>query len=987
MQLPSRPNRIIAVCLTFLGLSLSIVPAGSQTGSFVPTPVVDEPIGARYSLGMTLWHLGHSPEAIREFHAFLREKKMDPATMSPSNLAPAPVDLRRILIEPERLPPAASGGWKAEGAYLTSGAGDQGPTVAIPLHIDRRGLYRLWVRYYAWTTGAAVTSLKIYRKGKEDDGPLVNDEIFDWPAEKEGPAWKSILVDLDAGDYSLRLGHVTRWWHTQGIQAQYLPRKIDCLYLTDEIWEEAPADAILNSVRQSGAPADTLDPVFRTQPRVTPEATALWRLWQVRPVAWEDSATSPRLFQLSREFWRRKIDEIAKRPYDLEKPPDYRTPERQVIFDDTWNMVGNPARITRQIAALQGDIDRSPRGHEWYWLQPGEFEKISGQWIRQGGTLHAEWGAREGAAEQDLKVQRAATYQVWVRFRQINYQETWKIEATTADGQAISFTRDQMKYDPDIVAQSAWQRVGALDMKQPGDIHFKISLLPNLGPATYRYVYDVFVTTDPDYKPQGTIRPALSKQQYLAKALALGAREEDGFITRAALGIDTVSQEWWPDGPQTSESPRLPGTSTSQGQNKTLVLPGLSVIMGQDMVQPVQIRMRNLRETPIILIAGSLQALTIGSEEKRFPFSWRVTAFAPLGNTRQQWSPCILMRRPSVTIPPLSVAQLWVNLDSHGVAPGKYNFQMMLDGTIHQPGLARQTFPIQVRVTPVKVAPRNPVFVSGYTAPPEGASYREAFAAHGLNVGHSEISKADMQKQKLRLLLLPQWDANEEATRQRVDRLKELGLDYSDWAFTIRDEPSGTTKEQLKEYIDVAETIRRADPKARISFNPGEAAKLQTFELLDPYCDFWLPYSLHTNYVVDLQKKIDIYSKKPWMWYTTPCYGDKSPGIANGLYSQIRQIPAMPGNCVGTAFFAFYYPFRDPWDTAYEHIGDVSVMMLPSRQGAVLMPATEGIRAGAQAANLAVMVKERAAATDQAAQKLIKEGSAAELIAWLEKHP
>jgi hypothetical protein len=122
------------------------------------------------------------------------------------------------------------------------------------------------------------------------------------------------------------------------------------------------------------------------------------------------------------------------------------------------------------------------------------------------------------------------------------------------------------------------------------------------------------------------------------------------------------------------------------------------------------------------------------------------------------------------------------------------------------------------------------------------------------------------------------------------------------------------------------------------------------------------------------------------MWYTTPCYQDKTPGIAGGMYGEIRSVPAQEGKCIGFMFFAFYYPFRDPWDTAYEHIGDVSVFVLPSRHGPVATMAWEAIREAVQHADLASMVKERAAADDKAAQELVANGSVEQLIEWLEKH-
>jgi hypothetical protein len=109
--------------------------------------------------------------------------------------------------------------------------------------------------------------------------------------------------------------------------------------------------------------------------------------------------------------------------------------------------------------------------------------------------------------------------------------------------------------------------------------------------------------------------------------------------------------------------------------------------------------------------------------------------------------------------------------------------------------------------------------------------------------------------------------------------------------------------------------------------------------------------------------------------------------MAAGLYNQIRQIPAQPGRCVGTAFFAFYYPFRDPWDTAYEHIPDVSVVVLPGLHGPVPTLAWEAVREAVQHADLATMIREQAPPEDPAAAALAATGSVEALLGWLEKKP
>ena len=134
-------------------------------------------------------------------------------------------------------------------------------------------------------------------------------------------------------------------------------------------------------------------------------------------------------------------------------------------------------------------------------------------------------------------------------------------------------------------------------------------------------------------------------------------------------------------------------------------------------------------------------------------------------------------------------------------------------------------------------------------------------------------------------------------------------------------------------------------------------------------------------------KKWEIFHPKPWMWYTTPCLWDKTarePGI--------RSMPSQNGNCVGVAFFALNYPWRDPWDAGYEHISDASTMgAVQSRHGPVATLVWEQIREASQEARLAMMVREALGVktfdevTDPEMQRLIKTGSTEELLNWLEQ--
>jgi hypothetical protein len=284
------------------------------------------------------------------------------------------------------------------------------------------------------------------------------------------------------------------------------------------------------------------------------------------------------------------------------------------------------------------------------------------------------------------------------------------------------------------------------------------------------------------------------------------------------------------------------------------------------------------------------------------------------------------------------------------VPPGQYQSRV----TFRAEGLPEQTVTLQVRVSEVKPNPQQPVLVDGWTQPHEGEAYLRDFVQHGMNVWPGEMSKPEMQKWGIRQLRLGYGSTD--GVSQWVARLKALGLDYDDYFVGILDEPGGTTPETLKPFLDVAKAIRAADPKVRICFNPSEAAQLGTFQALAPYCDVWCPYSLHvfSPYYGNPEKK-KIYLPQPWMWYTTPCLWDKTarePGI--------RSVASQPGHCVGVAFFALNYPWRDQWDTAYEHLNDASTMgAVVSRHGPVATIVWEQIREAQQTADLAMLVRER----------------------------
>mgnify|MGYP005835629939 CR=1 FL=1 len=957
---------------TVLGMSVAVLTAAGAA-----PPVVDEPLGARYSLGLTLWHMGRNPETILRFHEFLRTQGLEPQKLLPTEALVPPQDLQRVLLDFELGTSEQLNGWQVQGEYAVSAATDAGPTLSIPLHIPRSATYRIWVRYLGRPDARAVTALRFYRAGDEHLGPLHQaEEVYAEPPPEAGPAWHGFIMDLPTGDYVVKLSHVTRWWHGPGL---YDLRQMDCLYLTEELWAPPPTPEQLRAIRETQKP----DRAQRAWTVPLPAADRdTWKWWQVRPLSWEDRLARPDHFALSRRFWQQEVSELAHRDYPetAEGLPDYRAPERQVVFDETWNMVANPVRARRQQETLLADVQTAPLPYHYVWhdiagnipdLAAPDRPASYGGWTHDQGCLFASYGSPSGTVATEVPIKHPGRYAMWVlsSSTNLNYTAPWFGKVSVAD-------QEQFVYHHAGNIPSIWMKMGEVDVSEPGPVRVEFALDGAGAGGTYRRVYTLFLVDDLNYVPQGTVRPSWTLDMYRDRAAQAGAEASDRLLVWTTANAYTpLSQEVWADHTTVGRSwPEEPVAGREVRHR---------LIMARDSVRAVQVALRNLTGKPLPL---TVESGPLYQGQRNFPntTSWRVQAFVPYGADRQNWTPFFLLRRPAVTVPPYNVAGLWLTVNSSGLAPGEYATKLRLRGQ----EVPEYVVNVRVKVSRVAATPEQPVLVDGYTQPHEGEAYLRDYAAHGLKVWRGEMSKADMGRWGMRLLALHCNDA------EGLARIKALGLAYEDWFAVIMDEPSGETEEQLKPYLDAAKALRALDPNIRISFNPGEAGTVPTFQILAPYCDFWLPYSLHLSENWGGPEKWAIYKAKPWMWYTTPCLWDKSPALPDSIAAQIRQVPAQTGLCVGTAFFALNYPWRDQWDTAYEHIPDASTMgAVMSRHGPVPTRTWEAIREGIQTADLAMLVRESLGAqrfedvAGENEQRLIREGSTEELLAWLEQHP
>ena len=941
----------------------------------VQSATVDEPMGAmqRPSLGLTLWHLGHNATYIDGFHNYLTAHGIDPLTLDPP--ANSSTVSQRLLLEPEFLPATnlningAGWAWTTNDMSIHSSVHDPGagsPAVSMPLTIPLAGRYRLWVRYYGFTSGYGPISFKMYKNGAETNGPALYDEVYDVATPTEGWFWKDIIVDLAPGTYTIYLAHEGHGWRdTPGGANGYCERNIDCVYLTDELWADAPSDAARQDIRNGSRSGIQ----WTVSHAMTTTELNSWRLWQVRPVAWEEQAAKPSVFTQSHAYWRSVVDSLATPDYG-NSPPSFRSANRQNIFDERWNMMANPVRIARQAATLQGDIlpPGSPKLNEkYYWMMGNQFDQFTGSgWYIDGTTLTAQWGGFDGVASHDYTIDVPGTYYVWVHFAYNWVFGPWYMTVSNAQNQMIRF--DYYTNNLPGGASETWQRfTSTIPMTSPGNLHISVAVPqdPEIyqNGSTYRWIKDVLITTDSEYVPQGTVRPPISAAQYTARAQGLGAGTTyPYFLWLPGNAYDPILQDQWP-------AAAVPSGNASK-----------ALSMVRNTHRAVHLPMRSIVSNAVTLTVspGVLQG-SAGTYANKV--TWRVVSYDPYGGEydRQAWTPFVLLQRPNITIPPYNMAALWLDIDSTGVAPGDYTCDVVLSGA----ATPNRTVTLNVHVSAVDTSTASPVLLGGWNQPPEGEIYKQDFTDHGMTIWYGEMSKAEMVARGIKLLSIGIWWGDPAYLSGIVNRLLSMGLSYNDFVFSVMDEPNGSTQAELQNYIDMANAIHAADPNVRVSFNPGEAASLATFQILNPYCQVWLPFALHTGDPA----KMAIITSKPWMWYTTPDLWDKSPGNPGGMYGLARWIPAQPTNCIGAAFFAFNYMWRDHWDTGYEVVVDEAETVLPSRNGPVPTRVWDAIREGTQDAKLGFLVKQKLGGVlNTTEQSFVANSKTEELISWLE-HP
>ena len=701
--------------------------------------------------------------------------------------------------------------------------------------------------------------------------------------------------------------------------------------------------------------------------------------------------------------------------------------------------------VSPNISPAKAPSEESDPNFFYRWIEAENMENIAFDWDvrdRSGNSgekcvgmgVDATGGA--GYTGQEIAVDRPGEYYVWVRKgiqsntnsplriimlspdygppeKRTSLRQWWEQrkgednQADLARGTMVQYHLDRNDYQTDPPGNWTWQRVGPLKVEKPGNIrvevfrhHYidqKLPLTPEIRGQLGPHYFDCFVlTNNPDYRPKGihkpqepgllylrpavdcvlvtdnlkyqpqlTEKPKLNLSEYLRRAVSLGASPKDGYL----LWVHDSYGAWgWDDWPKVQ-------SSQSATKRISLVVPRDSVLAGS-------LRLRSLRAKPIQLHVKHAALTDSTGRLTGKKIGWRV-----VGRIAPIWTSVPLLRRPYLIVPPYSTASIWLTFDVNGLEPGIYHSKITLNSA---EGLPTQSVPVELQVAEFAAAPRQPILVGGYAVPYPGLAYKFDFKDHGVNLSRSPYSSdAERRRFGVDKVEYPLGEFGRKRDKQLREqfrhllermRMDQVGFDECLWK--LGDEPSV--------FVDTwaydGKVAKEMAPKTQVLYNPGPRAGMETFKALDPYVSVWEPAEKHFRF----PDRVEFFSAKPYMWYTVHSEDELSATLPKSVYTQISSVPAKPGDCIGTKVYTFRRTERFPWDTAYQilppHEG---VFMYPTRHGPVPTRAWEAVRDASQHANLAMMLKEKAADLGLADHyaHLVATGTIEQLIKTLEELP
>lgn len=235
----------------------------------------------------------------------------------------------------------------------------------------------------------------------------------------------------------------------------------------------------------------------------------------------------------------------------------------------------------------------------------------------------------------------------------------------------------------------------------------------------------------------------------------------------------------------------------------------------------------------------------------------------------------------TLSIAPFETQQLWITVKPPAFAPGEYTASLRLKSIEVEP--TEVTLPLHVMVHPLQLPRPRPLrFIvwtmwSGSLSTAEDAVLQDLIDhgvtvflapspkaeadAEGNLVGSLDFSEHDavvkrMSPHGFLLFTSPQGgvtgpgflsDAWNKAfvafLRQWAAHLKQLGLDYDDWALYPYDEPSAPHAETTLNLVEVAKVVRSADPNILIYTDPTSGTTMECVKMFTGLIDIWQPSS------------------------------------------------------------------------------------------------------------------------------------------------
>jgi outer membrane protein assembly factor BamB len=316
----------------------------------------------------------------------------------------------------------------------------------------------------------------------------------------------------------------------------------------------------------------------------------------------------------------------------------------------------------------------------------------------------------------------------------------------------------------------------------------------------------------------------------------------------------------------------------------------------------------------------------------------------------------------AVKIPPLETQQLWITVNAKGLKPGAYIADLRIKSL--EPDPTEVVMPIELTVYDLALPRPRPLafcmwaYDGGDMGTDNPAVLRE-LVEHGMTVffGQSPRAQADAEGNLIGALDFTATDESIERLsphgimlfigpqgqvggvpflsepwrkafiaylRAWVAHMKELGLDYHDWALYPYDEPSTPFTETTLNLVKVAKVVREADPNILIYTDPTSGTTMETVDMLRDFIDIWCPSAELLERLGDdlvpVAKEVGTFvwyydapgrSKtlsplghyRPWMWYAWNMGFTGAGWWVFGLHGPDRwEGPNPAGNFFATAY-------------------------------------------------------------------------------------